>query len=479
MSFQKPKATEPMDIHSKPVDNQLRPECAQPTNPVLSQHSISSILPLKQINSNNPGMPNQLQAPPQPQLPQPHFPPLQNLAPDHQLQVEMQLKQKQLLEMNFRQQQLQQLQLQQSRQFRHQQFQLPPHQFNPMPLGASPQQQTPLTSAPPPQPPPPPPPQQQLQQQQQPAPVMSRLPIQVPPLPSPMRHAPPLMQPTPGHPMMTQQGPPMPLMPGPIGVATSQKLPPPPAPQQHQMSSVPSAHPLNLCRKYSEPAFVPDPVRAQGLTKTRPPMAHGAKGPKMAPLLQSRAVAEDLVLNLSAKSSTNNSSNPPEAIVKATPAAPTLETNDCPSPNLKSEPEAGPKHESDLHLNFKTDPENSTAPAEKPAEKPEILTPAVPTAAEPTKREDDLRSPETAPAPKNEPEQGGADSKTEPDQNAPPAEKPEIQAPATPERSNREENSRSPNLTASPTSPSEMVIDESADAPSPASSSDQQESSTQ
>lgn len=394
MSFQKPKSSDMPEPHQMKLES-IQPENL-PINPVVTQHSISNVLPIKPVlNTNHVVVP-----PPQPPMPlaqprimAPHIPiqNLPNLDPNMQVQVLQHQKQQQLqLDYNIRHQQFlsqqlqhqqlqqqqqlhaqhqlqqqqqiqrqqqlqqQQIQQQQQHQLQHQtQQQIQHQQLQRQQIHQQLQQQF----------------QQQHHLQQQQLQLASRQPL-VQKLPAPPQPQPP---------------PPVPI-PIPIPAAAAAAPPPP-------LNANFAHHPLNLCRKFNEPPSFPEAVRNSSKTSP-PPMAHGAKGTKMlAP-----QVIENGVLNLS-------KSTPVQSIEEKAPLQTTLQSS---PPTVLTQ----------------------THPKSPPSEPASVSSPP-PTAA-------------TVQAPKSI-------------------------SPA------REEDSRSPNLTGSPTSPSEMVIDESADVQSSPASSEHDE----
>lgn len=223
-------------------------------------------------------------------------------------------------------------------------------------------------------------------------------------------------------------GPSLPLKPIGIGLPIARALAPPSAGPLAGLNPVPSAHPLNLCRLQQNHVKVGPPEPRP------PPVAHGGRVDEAAP---PRAVVENDVLNLCVKM-------PPKFSTLAPP---------LPQPHLPAPPPPQQQPHLQLSQPLQTQPLLSLHPQSQPQAQPQ---------AQPQLQ--------THPHPHLQ-TQTQSSQLQQPQLNLPPRPvslpqpvSQQHQHPSSPAQSPTcREGSKSPNFTASPTSPSEMVIDESAD----------------
>jgi hypothetical protein len=224
----------------------------------------------------------------------------------------------------------------------------------------------------------------------------------------------------------------------------------------HLPPGAPVAHPLNLCRKFNESAMALSEQVKQQHGKTRPPNAHSGKvGP-------SPGSIDDGVLNLSAKHQSPASTPLPQPVISqqapqnAIQQVPPNFMLSTPMPSTQPQPSMPKPSSPQIVMSLQKHSTNTTT----------ISPPITLKSETPTNGEKTHQTSNRAPSP---PETNTAISSKgpSPKQNHPAS---------TPPRSIRAE-SRSPNPIGSPTSPSEMVIDESAEALASPSDHDDDESS--
>lgn len=416
MSFQKQEAPEPSD--TQPKLEPMRAECPPPPQPIvapiLPQH------PMQSISSQMYALPH----------PNPCFAPVQMMNQRHQL-------------------------FEDSARIRQQQYHIQIRQ----------QQQ---------QPPPPPLPSHHIRQQQQPPPPMRQ---QYPPImhpqASPVLPIPqstmltripgqpfPTTSPQPNllSPAMQPPHPPHSLLTTVVPISSPQSTPlirhqsaqkPLTSTPNHLPPGAPVAHPLNLCRKYNDPVFaLAEPVKQQQ-GKTRPPIAHSGKvGPAAGSI-------DEGVLNLSAKHQSPASTPLPQQAVPQQPQPNTMQQPPQIPPNYVM-PTLMPNTQPPQPPLPKPSPPQVSMPLQKHSTNTTRISPPATIKLEAPTNGDKIHEITNQKVPTPPTTNAAITPKGPSPKQNPPSSSPSP-------RFNRAE-SRSPNPIGSPTSPSEMVIDESAEA---------------